>query len=205
VPLTDRIAQRRPLARGRRSRVSVALRGLAVVVVALAGYAVWESGLPYVGRGGHASLALNPPGTGITHDARVGSTYNLGIPLRVEGRGAVEIRSVTLRSVTPGLDTPEPVLAWSCGGNEFWGGVVAADLFRLPKTGAVPLREQRITAESDACWYVLVPFVPRRLGRLRASGGTVTYRVGGRNVTREFRFSTAFEVTGTGRDVRDKQ
>lgn len=86
-----------------------------------------------------------------------------------------------------------------------WGVVVAADLFRLPKTGAVPLRTPRITTETDACWYVLLPFVPRRLGRLRASQGTFTYRVGGRDVKATFAFTIGFEVTGTGRDVRDKQ
>jgi hypothetical protein len=176
-----------------------------LAVLAGIAFALWSPRLPFVpGRDG-ATLSVVPQGDVLTSEARVGSTYNIGVPLRVTGKGEIELRSVSLHTVTTGLDTPEPVLAWNCDGNEYWGAVVAADLYRLPRTGAKPLREPRLTADTASCWYLLLPFVPRRLGRLRASGATVTYRSGGRERTADFPFVTAFDVDGTGRDDRDKQ
>lgn len=184
-------------------RPTVLALAAAVAVIAVCGITVAAR------RGGATpwsptTLQVLSAGELTTYDAYVGSTYNLGLTLQVDGAGTVELVSASLRHVDDGLALIDPIVAWGCDGNEYWGAVVAGDLTRLPRTDARPLRGTRVTAADRSCRYVLLRFVPQRKGTLAARDGEVVYRVGARTIRTTFEFATEFEVTEHGRDPRTK-
>lgn len=137
-----------------------------------------------------------------TNDAHVDETYNVGVMLDVIGAGSVEVVTARARRTSPGLEQRPPLLSWACDGKEGLGLAVGADLHDRPKVDirdlSTPLR-----AAHGPCWVLLLRFVPRQFGNLHADGVEIVFQVGGRTQRQTFDFSTRYEVTKTGPDLRE--
>ena len=135
-------------------------------------------------------------------EAKVGTVYNFAVRLWVRGPAAVRIVSARALDSDRGLDQFPVMVGNSCEGGEF-----ALDIVGDPSNRPVdlrPLATSRLRQSGrDPCWYALLRFVPRRLGRLAARRGEMIYAVAGTQHTVHFDFEGAVVVNGTGHDDRD--
>jgi hypothetical protein len=152
-----------------------------------------------------ARLDVESFDTLVTHDAYVGATYNVPISFDVLGRGAVRIVSARARYTDPGLRQVPPLVGTTCDGTHvFPVGAVGADLNRDPDLSVAPLDHLRLRAGRDAnCRFLLLRFVPERLGTLSARDVEVVYVVAGTRRVARFSFVQTYEVGHTGRDPRE--
>jgi hypothetical protein len=186
-----------PITRLRGSRLVLAG---GVVVALLAGAAV------AIDRHQRNALSLAAYGEVGTHDAHVGTVYNFGIALSATGSQSVRVISARARHLSPGLTQTAARLGYYCDGQSHYiiAGV-GADLMRSDAPYNITgLSDRRVVQSArDPCWYLLLRFIPTQLGKLEASDGEVTYKIGFRTYHKRFAFHTDIDTTATGADPRE--
>jgi hypothetical protein len=182
------------------SRPGLAGRALLAAVALAASAVATATSPPATAR---TVLTVAMPFTTTTREGHVGTTYNVGVQMRVRGPDAVELVSARARRLTTGLEQPEPVAAWGCDGKEWFGGAVGADLRGRRNTDIRPFRGLRVRERDEDCLYFLFRFVPSARGTFEAREGVITYRVNGTTITQEFAFTFTVDVRHEGPDPRE--
>lgn len=197
LPITGQPKQRwRTLKWFRRRRRALAVASAGLLALAAAWFTVGRNTIG-------TRLVAYIDGSVTTNFGRIGTVYNVGIPVWVNGPGTVRIVTARARHLGDGMTQLEPLVGYNCGGK----GWILGDVGDVARTSKYDIRQPEDASlrasKRDPCWYLVLRFVPQKAGHITARDGLVVYRVGGITRHTRFTFGTAVNVVGTGKDFRD--
>lgn len=155
-----------------------------------------------------SAAASHPPAVLAVHafdsvekgTAYVGNTYNFNLGVEVQGGVPVSIVGVRARVKPPELTELVPMIGWGCDRFERPVVTVGDDLGKDPDYRVWSIADRALREEDRHCPYLLVRFVPTRLGVFRAADFDIRYRVGDRTYSVRLDYEVVLNVSREGTD-----